>query len=184
MKRQLLAAGIVTAISATSLVGGAAIASAETQGTSSSNPMSGLVNALAQKFNLKTADVQAVFDEQRTAMQAQREAEIKTQVSQLVTDGKLTQAQADALNTKRAELLQEREVNRSSDQALTQDERATKRDERRAELDAWLKENGIDSQYAYLLMGKGGFERGGHGPGGRGVMGGDESESSTSSSGN
>lgn len=65
-------------------------------------------------LTFKKADVQAVFDAQRTKMDAQRETEVKAEVSQLVTDGKLTQAQADAINTKRAELEKQRETDRTT----------------------------------------------------------------------
>ena len=166
MKKQLITAGIVTAVSAAGLMGGAAVVHAASD-TSSSNPMSSLVSAIAKKFNLQESDVQSVFDEQRTAMDAQRETEAKTKVAQLVTDGKLTQEQADKLNAKRVELQKEFEANRTSDQALRQSEREAKRDERKTALDTWLKDNGIDSSYAYLLMGG----HGGHGPGGHGGRG-------------
>ncbi len=61
--------------------------------------MSSLVSAIAKKFNLKTADVQAVFDEQHKSMDATRTTEVKSKLTQLVSDGKLTQSQANAILT-------------------------------------------------------------------------------------
>lgn len=162
MRKALVTAGIVTAVSAASLTG-IGIANAATSTSTSSDPMSSLVDAIASKFNLNKSDVQSVFDEQRTQMEAQREQKAKDQVAQLVTDGKLTQAQADAINTKRAELEKEREANRSTDQTKTQAERKAEMESRRTTLDTWLKDNGISTDYAYLLMGGRG-----HGPGGPG----------------
>lgn len=101
MKKVIIASSIA-ALGVTGLAGGAVFATANS--TSGTDPMSGLVSAIATKFNLKKDNVQKVFDEQRTQMETQREQEVKDQVAQLVKDGKLTQAQADKINAKRAEL--------------------------------------------------------------------------------
>ena len=84
MKKQLAIAGIVAGI-ATAGVTGVGIASAATTSTNSTNPASSLVDAIASKFNLKKTDVQAVFDEQKTKNEAEREAKIKEEVAPLVT---------------------------------------------------------------------------------------------------
>lgn len=170
MKKVIIASSIA-ALGVTGLAGGAVFATANN--TSGTDPMSGLVSAIATKFNLKKDDVQKVFDEQRTQMETQREQEVKDQVAQLVKDGKLTQAQADKINAKRAELVKEREANRTSEQNLTDAQRKTKMEERKTALDTWLKDNNIDSQYAYLLMG---------GHGGRGGPDGGKRDSRSSSS--
>ena len=170
MKKVIIASSI-TALGVTGLAGGAVFATANS--TSGTDPMSGLVSAIATKFNLKKDDVQKVFDEQRTQMETQREQEVKDQVAQLVKDGKLTQAQADKINAKRAELVKEREANRTSEQNLTDAQRKTKMEERKTALDTWFKDNNIDSQYVYLLMG---------GHGGRGGPDGGKRDSRSSSS--
>lgn len=170
MKKVIIASSI-TALGVTGLAGGAVFATANS--TSGTDPMSGLVSAIATKFDLKKDDVQKVFDEQRTQMETQREQEVKDQVAQLVKDGKLTQAQADKINAKRAELVKEREANRTSEQNLTDAQRKTKMEERKTALDTWFKDNNIDSQYAYLLMG---------GHGGRGGPDGGKRDSRSSSS--
>lgn len=164
MKKQLMVAGLATIVGVTGLVG-AGVANAATD-TSSSDPMSGLVQAVATKFNLKTTDVQAVFDEQHTKMQEERETEIKKDVAQLVSDGKITQAQADKINAKRAELNKEREAARDSSTSKTRDEMKSEMEAKRTELEAWAKENGIDTQYLRYVMGGGH----GHGPHGMGHM--------------
>lgn len=161
MKKQLAIIGAVAAIGAAGVTG-VAVANAATTGNRNDH-MSSLVDALANKFNLNKSDVKAVFDANREQMQAQHEQEIKDKIAQLVKDGKLTQAQADALNAKRAELQKEREANRTADQDLTREQRKAKMDERRTALDAWLKEQGIDVQYRYLLMGGHGHGHGGPG---------------------
>lgn len=162
MKRHLAAIGAITAISAAGFTGASMVSAAST--TDSSNPMSSLVDAMASKFNLDKTQVQAVFDEQKSAMQAEREAEMKTKIAQLVTDGEITQAQADKINTKRAELQKERETNREAMQSMTDAERKAEMESHKTEMDAWFSENDIDTEYRYLLIGVRGH---GHGsPGG------------------
>lgn len=163
MKKQLITLGAIAAIGTAGLVG-VASASAES-GSKATSPMNSLVKAIASKFSLKEADVQAVVDANHTAMEQQREADVKNEIAQLVKDGKLTQAQADAVNAKRSELEKQREANRSSDQNLTEAERKTKMNEHKTALDQWMKDNGIDGQYIRLLMGGRGHGHGGHGDG-------------------
>lgn len=160
MKKQLLAAGIATTIGIAGI--GAGAASAATSNNSKTDPMSSLVDKLATKFNLNKADVQQVFDEQRTTMEAERETKVKESVAKLVTDGKITQAQADAINAKRAELQKQREASKDSMKDKTKAERKTEMDQRKTELESWAKQQGIDTQYLRYVMG------GGHGHGGPG----------------
>ncbi len=89
-------------------------ASALTVGTASAdtgqraNHMNSFVNAIATKFNLKAADVQAVVDQtitsERTTMEAKRLQNEATRLAKAVTDGKLTQTQADLVKAKHAEM--------------------------------------------------------------------------------
>ncbi|MFZ1812564.1 MAG: hypothetical protein WAU02_03545 [Candidatus Saccharimonadales bacterium] len=178
MKKHLAAALLVTGVAGAGLIG-AGVANAATS-TNGANPMSSLVDAIASKFNLNKTDVQAVFDAEHSKMEATREADAKAEIAQLVKDGKLTQPQADAITTKRAELDKERDANRTADQKLTDEQRQTKMTERRTALDKWAADNNIPAEYRYLLKGgKGGHGPGGHGGEGRGMMRGDSSSSST-----
>lgn len=178
MKKRLLAAATVATIGVAGLSTGAAFAT--TDSDSSSDPMNSLVTAIAEKFNLKTADVQAVFDEQRSSMAAEREQEMKDKVAALVEDDKLTQAQADKIDAKRAELQAERESKRESAEDKTAEERKAEMESNKTELDSWLEENDIDDSYAYLLMSGRGHGHGG--PGMDGPRANDDSEGTDSSS--
>lgn len=159
MRKPLMAAGIAATIGLAGL--GAGVAHAATSSQPADNPMSSLVDALATKFNLNKDDVQKVFDDNRSQMEAKREEQVKADVAQLVKDGKLTQAQADAVNTKRAELQKEHEANKESMDSKTMAERKSARDAERAALDKWANDNGIDKQYLRYVFG-------GHGHGGPG----------------
>ncbi|MCA9327912.1 hypothetical protein KDA14_05270 [Candidatus Saccharibacteria bacterium] len=174
MKKTLVTAGVAAVVAATG-VGGMGLAYADTSSssTTSTNPMSSLVQAIADKFNLKTSDVQAVFDEQHTEMEAQRTAEVKEELATLVKDGKLTQAQSDAILAKRTELQEKRDSNRSKMDSVTESERRAAMDAEKTALDTWFSDNNISTDYRYLLMG---------GPGGHGGPGGPPSDTSSTSS--
>ena len=173
MKRTIATAGIVAAIAVAGYTG-IGVANAATENNATTNPMSSLVSAVAKKFNLKETDVQAVFDDQRTVMEADREANAKEKVSQLVKDGKLTQAQADLINTKRAELQKTREANRTNMDSKTKSERRTTMNAERTKLDQRFTDNDIPTEYRNLVLG--GKGHGGHGM--RGERMGDKSSSS------
>ncbi len=151
MKKQLVAAGIATAIGVTSITGIHVANAATTE--KSDGPMSGLVDAIAAKFSLDKSEVQAVFDEQKAKMQAEREAAVKDEVAKLVTEGKLTQDQADAINAKRAELRTEREEGKEARSDQTREERKSEMKTKRAELQAWAEEQGIDDEYLRYVFG-------------------------------
>lgn len=167
MKKQLMVAGLVAGITTAGLTT-AGIASAATDtSANTTNPMSSLVDAIASKFNLDKSEVQSVFDEQRTKMTEERETKIKEKVAQLVTDGKITQAQADKINAKRAELQKEREANKDTATSKTRSEMKTEMDAKKTELKQWAKDNDISTEYLRYVMGGPGH----HGHGGPGFGG-------------
>jgi hypothetical protein len=133
--------------------------------TASTNPMSSLVQKIAQKFNLSEADVQAVVDadraERETQMKAEREADNEKRLAEAVTKGEITEAQKQLILAKQKEIEATRESSKPADMKnLTDDEKTavkTKMDAQRSALEEWAKTNGIDVKY--LMMG-------GHGPGG------------------
>lgn len=180
MKKPLVIAGLVATIGLAGL--GAGVAHAATSSSDSDNPMTSLVDAIATKFNLDKTQVQQVFDDQHAQMEAEREQAVKDELAELVKDGKITQAQSDAITAKRAELQKEREANRDSFKDKTAEERKTEMEAKRTEIEQWAKDNGIDTQYLKYVFGHGPGGRGGHGPFGHGGPDEDKSSSSDSSS--
>ena len=141
--------------------GGMGLASA----VSNSNDGGGtsLVDKIASKFNLNKADVQAVFDQDRADRRAQHEANFKDRLAQAVTDGKLTQAQADHITAAMAEidnLRGDTPPDQLSD-SLRQQIRSKMDDLRQ-----WAKDNNIDMH----LLGSGGHHFGGPGRAGMGGL--------------
>lgn len=97
----ITAAAITLAVAATTI--GVTYAATNVTGEDA-NPMHTLVTAIATKFNLSETDVQQVFDEQHEQIMAQHEQAQADRLAQAVTDGELTQAQADLIIAKLAEL--------------------------------------------------------------------------------
>lgn len=153
MKKQFLAAGLAATIGIAGVGAGVVNAAAD---TSKTDPTSSLVDKIATKFNLNKSDVQAVFDEQKTTRDAARETEIKAAVTQLVTDGKLSLAQADAINAKRADLQKDHEANRATMDGLSPEARKEKMETKRSELESWAKSQGIPTEYLRYVVGHGG----------------------------
>jgi ribosomal protein L19E len=176
MKKHLVIAATAATIGLAGLSAGVAHA-ATTDSTTKTDPMSSLVDKIATKFNLNKTEVQQVFDAQKTERQAERETEVKADVAKLVADGKITQAQADLINAKRAELQKQHESNKAGRQGTGNSERKAAMEKQKTELEAWAKQNGIDAQYLRYVMG------GGHGHGGsggrHGNMDGNETTSQT-----
>ena len=127
--------------------------------TGTSNPMSNLVNAIAAKFNLNPADVQQVFNDQRTQMQVKMQQKQTDRISQAVTDGKLTQDQANKIIAKKAELEVQAATFKASLQGKTKAEIQAAMKTQMDSLKQWATDNNIPLQY--LIMSKGRFR--GHG---------------------
>ena len=130
------------------------------------SPLSSLIEKIAAKFNLSQAEVQAVFDEDRTAREAEIRQELREKteagLNQALTDGELTQAQKDLITAKLAELETRTEEVRKIEDV---EDRKAAMDQLRADLSKWAAENTIDSHWLHFgFIKKGGAEfRAGHG---------------------
>jgi hypothetical protein len=137
---------------------GIVVVHAATDTAKPNNLMSNLVNAIAQKFNLKSADVQQVFDEQKTQMTAQRQAKMAQtftdRLNKAVVDGKLTQDQANKIIAKKAEL----EIFKTSLEGKTPTEIRAAMKAQMDSLKQWSTVNNIPQQY--LMFGGIGKNRG------------------------
>jgi polyhydroxyalkanoate synthesis regulator phasin len=134
-----------------------------------------IIQKLVEKFGLKQTEVQQVFQEVKDEQMAAMETKFTEQLDKLVTDGKLTEAQKQAIITKRQELQTTMQAQIPKGQpkdfkSMTDAQRKAKMKARKTEmeaqktaLEAWAKTNGIDSQYLRFVMGMGkGFEFGRH----------------------
>lgn len=171
IKKPLLIAGIATTIAVASVAGASAA-----NNSGNTNPRDNLINKIAKKFNLKPAEVKAVFEQEHSERQAKADQNVETKLTQLVKDGKITEDQKSAILAKRAELKKDMEANRDSMKDKTPAERKALMDQKKADLEAWAKDNNIPTEYIHFVFGHVPGGHGQRGPGGRGHMDNDSDE--------
>lgn len=125
-KVALIGLGVVAGIAA-SQVGFASAATSET-----TNLPRGM-QTIIEKFNLNQDEVVKVLEENRVAHQTEMKVKFEENLAKLVTEGKLTREQKNAIvakhNEMQAKMTEDREVNRTLHQ----------------EFRTWLESQGIDS---------------------------------------
>jgi hypothetical protein len=175
MKKALLVTGATTIVGLASFAG---VANAAT--SSGSTGSDSLVDKIATKFNLNKSDVQAVFDENRTEHEAERQQKLEERLSQAVTDGKITSDQKDEILAK----LKDMQTYMDSIKDKSADERHSLMKTKMDEMKQWAEDNGLSD---YMPMGRGPGGPGGHGgdmappdDGGTSSSSSDSSSSSTS----
>jgi len=133
------------------------------------NPMSSIVNAVATNFNLNSSDVQTVVNDvmetERSNRLMQEKINQTEKINQAVTDGEITQAQADLITAKISEIKSTREANQLSNQGLTQEERADNIQAEKESLKEWAEDNNISMEF---------FQNRGEGHEGPGRLGGQQ----------
>ncbi|HEV7453760.1 MAG TPA: hypothetical protein VGO07_00705 [Candidatus Saccharimonadales bacterium] len=150
-KKALIMAGVGTVVGLAAFAG---VASAQTP--AASDGQQSLVDKISAKFNLNKSDVQAVFDQDKSAHQAEMQQKMDDRLTQAVTDGKITAAQKTAIESKHAEVKAYFESIKDKPAA----EQKTLMKAKMDELQQWAKDNGLSD----FFMMKGGMHIGG-GPG-------------------
>lgn len=100
---------------------------------------------LSEKLGVDETQVNAALDQIRQERQAERQQEISANLDKAVADGVITADQKQALEDKQTEMQLDRE-------------------QKRAEMQQWMRDNGIDHEKIREYMGAGkGFGGRGHG---------------------
>ena len=137
INKNLLAGGAITAIGLASIIG-----ISTTNAAPSSNHTS-IVEKIAQTFNLNKDDVQSVFDEEHKARMKEHQKEAQERLATAVTEGKITQEQADAITAKREEMKTFMESLKDS----TEEQRKEAMKNKTEELKTWAQDNNIPIEY-------------------------------------
>lgn len=124
----------------------------------------GLASRLAAKFGLNQSEVSSEIEAYRSEKHTEREAETKVKLSEAlqkkVDDGTITAEQKTAIEVKLEESRKarqaEREANNDSESKPTREEMRSKMEAEKAEMDAWLKEQGINLDLKDVLPSRGG----------------------------
>lgn len=158
MTKSLAAAAVIATLGAGTVGTTSALAASH---ESAQNRMGTLVTALAQKFNLAPADVQAVVDQQhkmhKDAAKQAATTRMTAMLAQAVKNGKITQAQSDLIKTKQTEVI----AFEASLQGKTAAERHTAITNELAALKTWATTNSIPESFISRAFGgmKAGFGR-------------------------
>ena len=99
-----------------------------------------IVQKIADRFNLNVSEVQQVFDEDRDAHRADMYAHFAERLNDMVSDGKLTETQKEAILDKHEEMQDKMEEFKN----LSVDERHEKMQALREEFKTWAESQGID----------------------------------------
>jgi Skp family chaperone for outer membrane proteins len=127
-----------------------------------------LIQKIIQKFGLKEADVRSVFDSFHQDRVNQMKTKNVDRLTQLVKDGKITEAQKKLMIAKQEEMQKNAQSQRDALKDKTPEQRKAIMDAKRAEIEKWAKDNGIDIQYLQPRFGRPGGHMGGRGMGMRG----------------
>ena len=138
---------LVTAIGLLALVG---IGTAGAISAEESNSYPSIVQKLVERFNLNAGEVEEVFDEFRGERHQEMQVRFEERLDEAVNGGDLTEEQKQAMLAKLQEFQQEREANREAFQNMTREERQEASQAKRAELEAWAEENGIEMENLFL----------------------------------
>ncbi|GAC1371858.1 MAG: hypothetical protein NVSMB39_5960 [Candidatus Saccharimonadales bacterium] len=118
-----------------------------------------LVQKLADTFHLDKSKVQAVFDEQYQANEADRETKYEERLSEAVTAGKLTADQKTKILAEHKQLQSELDAAMKSG-SMDKTARQAALDKIRTEATDWSKANSIDAKW--LMIGPDGHGQHGH----------------------
>lgn len=142
-RKSLIAAGMVAGLA---LVAVGSVASAHGDAANGGS----LVDKLSQRFNLNKDDVQKVFDEERTARDAEHEQHYEERLTQAVKDGKLTEEQKTKLLAKHKELKAAMVSKHDAMKDKTPEERHAGMKQHRADIETWASQNNVPVEY--LMM--------------------------------
>jgi hypothetical protein len=135
-----LAAAAIVAVVGVSAMGVRTLFAAPSESADETN---NLVETIATTFHLNAQDVQEVFDEHREQIETRREERETNMLDQAVTNGKLTQEEADSILAKR----QEMKTFMESLSSLDKEARHEAMKAQMNELKQWADENDIPLYY-------------------------------------
>lgn len=98
--------------------------------------------ALAERFDLDAVEVQRYFEEKKAEKSVEREEKRNQHIASLVSDGTLTQEQADALDAKWDEMKSKKDA--LKEQELSSEEMREQFEQSRSEFNSWAESEGIN----------------------------------------
>jgi len=141
-------------------IGGGVIAAKPVLAGYSEERHNSMVQRLVETFGLNEAEVEAVFAEARQEQQQERQAAFIAQLDKAVANGELTSAQKELILVKHEEMRANKDSKSTDWHELSPEERRDQMQAKRAELETWATENGVDLKYFGQHQGEGKGPRG------------------------
>lgn len=113
----------------------------------SDNQFPPMIQRLINHFNLNETEVQAVIDEEQADHHAHMQQNFEERLSQLVTNGKITEEQKQAIIQKHEEIAAQMQ----DLQGLGREEHREQTHQNHEQHKAWLEEQGIDTDHIRLF---------------------------------
>ncbi|MBP9819155.1 hypothetical protein KBC79_00250 [Candidatus Woesebacteria bacterium] len=120
------------------------------------SPHSIIVQRVAERFGVSESDVQIVFDEIRKEHQSEMQKKFDEQLSEAVSNGKLTEEQKQLILAKHKEMAAARESERETVRSMSPEDRKQHFESNFNELKEWADSNNIDISFLRFKLGKGG----------------------------
>jgi hypothetical protein len=105
------------------------------------------IQKLSERFGIEESDIEAVLEEVRQEHQAENQAWFAARLSAAVINGEITEEQKQLIIQKHEEIRARWQEERLHVEDLTPEERRQASQEKRQELAAWAKENGVEVTY-------------------------------------
>lgn len=106
-----------------------------------------IASRIARRFGLNEDDVQKFFSEVHQEKMMEHTQNLEERLMQAVKDGKITEQQKQAILAKFKELKDQHAANLEAFKDMTPQDRRDAMEKKRAELEVWAKEQGIDTNY-------------------------------------
>ncbi|MEN8253017.1 MAG: hypothetical protein ABFQ62_01415 [Patescibacteria group bacterium] len=135
ISKHMLTLGAVALTAGAVVAAGAASVSARNVGTDRDE----MSQKIAQRFGLDQSEVESFFEENRAQHQAERQAQFEENLTQAIADGKITEAQKQAILVKHEEVKSQRDSIRD----LEPEERRAAMQEKHEEMRTWAESQGI-----------------------------------------
>lgn len=157
LKKKIVSTAAVLFITLTPMVATVPAYAADTNTITNHNFFQGLVDFLSQRFGLDKTQVQSAVNEYHTQQMQNRQQKMqdneKKRLDKLVSEGKITSSQEQAIITE----LQNLRTKYSPDsfKGLTPDQRKQRFQDMQNEITSWAKSQGIDPKYVMPFPGMG-----------------------------
>lgn len=117
-----------------------------------------MIQKLSQKLGISEDKINSAFEQIHSERKSERKAFLEQKLNQAVNDGKVTDAQKQAILNKFSEM-KDFKVDKDSFKNMTAEQRRNAMQQKKQEMESWAAQNGLSLEILHELMGhgRGGF---------------------------